>query len=83
MLILLGLVTEALPYALYTEGLTGMDNSKAAVTVAVEPIVAILIGVLCGQTMHWTAWVGAVTVLVAIVIINTESKKRKKILRKK
>ncbi len=70
MWLLLGIVTEALPYALYTEGLTGMDTSKAAVTVAIEPIVAILIGVACGQTMHWTAWIGTVTVIVSILLLN-------------
>jgi drug/metabolite transporter (DMT)-like permease len=70
MWLILGLITEALPYALYTEGLTGMDTSKAAVTVAIEPIVAILIGVACGQTMHWTAWIGTGTVILSILLLN-------------
>lgn len=74
---LLGLATEALPYALYTEGLTGMDTGKAAVTVAIEPIVAILIGVACGQTMHWTAWIGTVTVLLSILLLNLPQRERK------
>lgn len=75
---LLGLVTEALPYALYTEGLTGMDTSKAAITVAIEPIGAILIGAACGQTMHWSAWIGTVTVLVSILLLNLPNKSNTK-----
>ena len=77
MWVLLGLITEALPYALYTEGLTGMDTSKAAVTVAVEPVVAILIGVFCGQTMSGLAWTGTVLVIVSIVIMNASLKRKR------
>jgi len=73
MWVLLGVGTEALPYALYTEGLTGMDTGKAAVTVAIEPIVAILIGVACGQTMHWSAWIGTATVIFSILLLNLPS----------
>lgn len=70
MWLMLGIITEALPYALYTEGLTGMETGKAAVTVAIEPIVAIMISAVCGQTMHWSAWIGAAVVILSIFVLN-------------
>ncbi len=79
MWILLALATEALPYALYTEGLSGMDTGKAAVTVAIEPIVATLIGIFFfREAMTWISALGTVLVIGAIVILNLPQRKRMK-----
>lgn len=75
MWILLALATEALPYVLYTQGLTGMETTKAAVTVAIEPIVATLIGVIFfHELMTWQSVLGTVMVLGAIVVLNLPQK---------
>jgi len=78
MWILLALATEALPYLLYTEGLTGMETGKAAVTVAIEPIVATLIGILFyKEAMTWISGLGTVLVIGAIVLMNLPQKQKK------
>jgi drug/metabolite transporter (DMT)-like permease len=78
MWILLALATEALPYLLYTEGLTGMETGKAAVTVAIEPIVATLIGIIFyKETMTWISGLGTVLVIGAIILMNLPQKQKK------
>lgn len=78
MWILLALATEALPYLLYTEGLAGMETGKAAVTVAIEPIVATLIGIIFyKEKMTWISALGTVMVIAAIVILNLPQRKKK------
>ncbi len=79
MWILLALATEALPYLLYTESLTGMDMSKAAITVAIEPIVAGLIGICFydeWKTMDWIKGLGMVLVIGSIVVMNLPKKEK-------
>lgn len=39
-------VCTVLPYIFYTYGLTGLENSKAAIFVTVEPLVGTLVGIL-------------------------------------
>ncbi len=78
MWVLLALATEALPYALYTEGLAGMDTGKAAVTVAIEPIVATMIGILFYQEkLTLLPAIGTVLVIGAIVLLNLPPRKAK------
>jgi drug/metabolite transporter (DMT)-like permease len=75
MWILLALLTEALPYLLYTDGLVGMEAGKAAVTVAIEPIVATFVGILFyHETMTLLQGVGTVLVIGAILILNIPAK---------
>lgn len=81
MWILLALATEALPYLLYTESLTGMDMSKAAITVAIEPIVAGLIGICFYEewkTLDWIKGLGMVLVIASIVVMNLPKKEKLK-----
>ncbi len=42
----IALVCTVLPYIFYTYGLTGLENSKAAIFVTVEPLVGTLVGIL-------------------------------------
>jgi len=42
----IALVCTVLPYIFYTFGLTGLENSKAAIFVTVEPLVGTLVGIL-------------------------------------
>lgn len=77
MWILMSLTTAAFPYMLYTYGLTGMDTGKAAVTAAIEPIVATLIGIfLYHETMTPEAALGTMAVLGAILLSNRQEKQR-------
>ena len=79
MWILLALATEALPYLLYTEALVGMDTSKAAITVAIEPIVAGLIGICFFEewrTMDWIKGLGMVLVIGSVVVLNLPERKK-------
>ena len=79
MWILLALLTEALPYLLYTDGLVGMEAGKAAVTVAIEPIVATFVGILFyHETMTLLQGVGTVLVIGAILILNLPAKPKNK-----
>ncbi len=41
----IALVCTVLPYIFYTYGLTGLENSKAAIFVTVEPLVGTLVGI--------------------------------------
>ena len=77
----LALATEALPYLLYTEALTGMDTGKAAITVAIEPIVAGLIGICFFEewkTMDWIKGLGMVLVIGSVIVLNRPEKQKAK-----
>lgn len=69
------IVTTVLPYLFYTVGLTGVENSRAAVIAAVEPVMAALLGLLIFREVPslWTA-VGMVLVVTAIVLLNVHGK---------
>lgn len=44
--ILLGLISTAIPFLLYTNGLTKIEPSKASIIATLEPIVATIIGII-------------------------------------
>lgn len=67
----IGLISTALPYFLYTWGLQRMDSGKAAILVAVEPLVGAVIGMTLYHESHDPAkLVGMALILAAIVMLN-------------
>ncbi len=69
-------VTTVLPYILYTVGLTGVENSKAAVIAAVEPVMAALLGLIVFREVpDMPAAVGMVLVLAAVLVLNVQRRK--------
>ena len=68
-----GITTTALPYILYTLGLSYVENSKAAIMATIEPVVATLIGVfLFHEQMDVMGAIGVLLVLGALVLLNKE-----------
>ena len=69
----LGVIACALPYILYTKGLEKVESSKAAIVVAVEPVVATLVGVLIfHEDFGIIKGLGIALVLSATVICSKE-----------
>lgn len=70
-------VCTVLPFFLYTWGLARMDAGRAAILVAVEPLVGTLIGVLFYQE-PLGAWkiAGVAAVLAAILLLNLPEKEK-------
>lgn len=69
----LGIVCCVLPYMLYTKGLTKVENSKASVIVAIEPVVASIIGItVYHEVLTPLKLVGVVLVLIAVVICSKD-----------
>lgn len=68
----IGLVSTVLPYVLYTWGLQKMESGKAAILVAVEPLVGALIGMTVYNEPHNVLkLVGIGMILCAIILLNT------------
>ncbi len=75
LLVLYSLVTTVAPYMLYNTGLRHIENSKAAVMAAVEPICATLLGfIVLHQAPTVTEWVGIILVLCAMLLLNSPQK---------
>ena len=71
LLVGLALVNAVTPYALFTLGLKYMENSRAAVFVSVEPVVAALVGMLAfGEAFTWFIAMGIALVLLAIALLG-------------
>ncbi len=67
----IGVLCTVLPYALYTWGLANMESSKAAILVAVEPLVGAVIGIVCFHEGAGAAKLcGMALILSAIVLLN-------------
>ena len=72
----IGLISTALPYFFYTWGLKKVEPSRAAILVAVEPLVACLLGILFyGEGHDFPKILGIVFVLGAILLLNAPKKK--------
>ena len=70
----LGTVTGAIPYFLYTRGLSGVKVSHAAVIATAEPVVASCIGIfLYREPADLFTVAGIILVLGASVLLNTGS----------
>lgn len=69
----LGVVCCVMPYILYTKGLEYVDNTRASVIVAVEPVVASLIGVFVyDESVTAVKLLGVALVLSAVVICSKD-----------
>ena len=72
-LLILGLsvVSTAVPYVLYTNGLAHMETSKASIMAFVEPVVSLIIGaVVFHDNLTLTNYAGVVMILVAVTLLN-------------
>ena len=64
-------ISTILPYCCYTAGLARMEASRAAVLVAVEPLVATLAGILFyDERLSLAVIVGIILVLMAILVLQ-------------
>lgn len=79
----IGTISTAIPYFLYTWGLSHMDSGKAAIVVAIEPIVATCLGILIyKEDSNLSKIIGILLVLVAILTLNLPAKSDKKEIQK-
>lgn len=77
--LLLALVATFAAYVLYTTGLKYLEASKASILATIEPIVAVVSGVLFlgDQLMGWQV-LGIAFVLYSAVLVAGESAKKSK-----
>ena len=69
----LGFICCVLPYLCYTKGLQYVENSKASIIVAVEPVVASFIGIIIyHEEMTFLKVIGVLLVLSALVICSKD-----------
>ena len=67
----IGIISTVLPYFFYTWGLARMESSKAAILVAVEPLVGAVIGITVFRESHdLLKIIGILLILAAIVLMN-------------
>lgn len=72
----LGIISGALPYFLYTLGLSKVNPSHAAVIATVEPVVASLIGIFFyRESADFFTVLGIILIIGASVILNLRTKK--------
>ena len=73
----IGLVSTVLPYVLYTWGLQRMDSGRAAILVAVEPLVGAVLGMACyGEPHDLPKLAGILLILGAILLLNRPEKEK-------
>ena len=69
----IGIICCVLPYMLYTKGLQQVENSKASVIVAIEPVVASVIGIaVYHENLTALKILGIILVLSAVVICSKD-----------
>ncbi len=74
----IGLVSTVLPYFFYTWGLRRMDSGKAAILVAVEPLVGALIGMTVYHESHDALkLLGMGCIFAAIILLNLPDGRKK------
>lgn len=72
----IAIVCTALPYALYSYGLSGLEAGQAGIFVTVEPLVASLIGIfLWKEEVSVVKIAGIIAILSAVVILGSSGKK--------
>ena len=74
--LLFAAVTTLLPYLFYTIGLQYTENSKAAVIVSIEPVMAAILGFSRGERPSLIAWSGILLVLLAVLLLSLPNKKK-------
>ena len=68
-------VTAVIPYLAYTKGLQTTEASRAAILATVEPVVATMLGALVyRERLSLPAFLGVLSVLAAIVLLNAKGK---------
>ena len=73
----IAVICTVLPYFFYTWGLKGVESSRAAILVAIEPLVASLVGILFyGEGHSFPKILGILFVLGAILLMNTGRKQK-------
>ena len=71
----IGILCTAIPYFLYTWGLSHMESGRAAIIVAVEPVVGAVVGIaVFHEDCSALKIVGILCVLLAIIILNLPNK---------
>ncbi len=69
----LGFICCVLPYLCYTKGLKYIENSKASIIVAVEPVIASFIGIFVyNESLTIFKIIGVLLVLAAVVICSKD-----------
>ncbi len=67
----MGLIPTALAYVLYTKGLSGVEAGRAAILANLEPLVALLTGlVFFGDTLTTFQALGAFCILGSVIIVQ-------------
>lgn len=67
----LGFIPTALAYVLYTKGLSGVEAGKASILANLEPIVALLTGlIIFGDILTTFQAIGAICILGSVVIVQ-------------
>lgn len=71
LMVLMGLVTSVLPYLLYTYGLSGTTPGKASIFASIEPVVAMLLGLLFfDEALSLSSAIGIALVLAAVALLS-------------
>jgi drug/metabolite transporter (DMT)-like permease len=71
----LAVISTVFPYFLYTWGLQHMESGKAAILVAVEPVVGAIIGMTVFREPHdLYKLIGIALIIAAIFVLNTGGK---------
>jgi len=71
----IAVISTVLPYFFYTWGLKKVEPSRSAILVAVEPLVAALVGIFAfGESHDYAKVLGIVFVLGAIILLNLPKK---------
>ena len=72
----LAVVSTVFPYFLYTWGLQHMESGKAAILVAVEPVVGAVIGMTVFREPHdLYKLIGIALIILAILVLNSKGKR--------
>ena len=75
----IAVVSTVLPYFFYTWGLKRVEPSRSAILVAVEPLVAAVVGIaFFGETHNFAKILGILFVLGAILVLNLPSPSSRK-----
>lgn len=70
-MISVGIFTSAVPYLLYTSGLTGVPSGKASIIATIEPVVAAFVSVfIFHEVMDIYKIFGIILVLFAVCMVN-------------
>ena len=75
----IGIISTVLPYFFYTKGLEKLESGKAAILVAVEPLVGAVIGMaFLNESRSLTKITGIILIIVSIILLNIRFNEVKK-----